>query len=100
MSNLPIQFTDGIIDASVHHGVVRITLGRVAEDGKPAPVGHLMVPLVQLPGVSNSLVALLRQIETRIKEAQQAQGAPNGTTASPAGAASDSIPGSFTFGGR
>jgi hypothetical protein len=98
MSTLPIQFADGIVDASVHHGVVRITLGRVAEDGKPAPVGHLMVPLVQLPGMSNSLVALLRQIEARIKEAQ-AQNTANGATA-PEGPAPDSIPGSFTFGGR
>ncbi|WP_431285354.1 hypothetical protein ACQW02_11360 [Humitalea sp. 24SJ18S-53] len=82
---LPMLFTDGVIDAQVMHGVARITLGQAGGDGKPQPVGQLIVPLGQLPVLANGLIALLKQIEAKVKEAQP-----------PAPAASE---GSFRFTG-
>lgn len=82
---------DGIADASVTHGVVRLTLAQTGPDGKPVPCGQLAVPLVQLPSFANSLLNLLKQVETRVKEQQAA--AP---TAAPT--AAQSVPGSFRFG--
>lgn len=92
MSDKPVQFADGVLDASVHYGVARITLARMGEDGKPHASGVLMVPLVQLPTLTNSLLALVRQIDAKIKEGQP-------QPASPA-AEAPAMPGSFTFGGR
>lgn len=92
MSDKPVQFADGVLDASVHYGVARITLARMGEDGKPAPSGMLMVPLVQLPAFTNSLLALVRQIDAKIKEGQPQAAA---TAAEP-----PAMPGSFTFGQR
>ncbi|RYJ00176.1 MAG: hypothetical protein EON47_14580 [Acetobacteraceae bacterium] len=84
-------FADGILDASVTHGVARMTLAQTGSDGKPVPCGQLVVPLVQLPSMANSLLGLLKQVETRMKEQQQA--------ASPeAGAPAPTVPGSFRFG--
>lgn len=70
-------FADGILEASVTHGVVRVTLAQTGSDGKPSPAGQLVMPLVQLPAFANGLVGLLRQVETRMREAQaqQQQGA-------------------------
>ncbi|TCZ57952.1 hypothetical protein [Roseicella aquatilis] len=68
----PTLFTDGILDASVSHGVARITLAQTQADGKPAPSGQLIVPLMQLPALVNGLATLLKQVETRMRE-QQAQ---------------------------
>lgn len=64
-------FADGILEASVTHGVARLTLAQTGPDGKPFPAGQLVLPLQQLPAFTNGLVGLLRQIETRMKEAQE-----------------------------
>jgi hypothetical protein len=44
-------FADGLLDASVTHGVARMTLAQTGPDGKPMAVGQLVMPLPQLPGV-------------------------------------------------
>lgn len=93
MSDKPVQFADGVLDASVHYGVARITLARMGEDGKPQASGVLMVPLVQLPTLTSSLLALVRQIDAKIKEAQP-------QAAATAAAEPPAMPGSFTFGAR
>lgn len=81
----PTIFTDGLLDASVQHGVVRLTLGRLGPDSKPIPSGLMVVPLTQLAGLTQGLAKLMQQIETKMKEA-----APPPET----------MPDSFTFGGR
>ena len=75
MTTGPTLFTDGILDASVTYGVARITLAQTQSDGKPVPAGQLVVPLMQLPAMVNGLAALLKQVETKMREqqAQQAQ---------------------------
>lgn len=78
-------FADGLLDASVQHGVVRLTLGRLGPDSKPVPAGLLVVPLVQMAALTQGMGRLMQQIEAKIKEA-----------APPAEPPSDS----FTFGGR
>ena len=83
-------FADGILDASVTHGVARLTLAQTGPDGKPAPAGQLIVPLVQLPGMANSLLGLLKQVDAKMKEQQ--------ATTPPAAAAGSEVPGSFRFG--
>jgi len=98
-TNSPVLFTDGVLEASVHYGVTRITLAQSGNDGKPAPCGQLLIPVVQLPAFANSLVALLKQIDAKVKQAQQAQqgaAAPGGAAAEPA---SPQTPGSFRFSG-
>ncbi|MBW8268545.1 hypothetical protein [Caldovatus aquaticus] len=95
-----ILFADGMLDASVVHGVVRITLAQSGAEGKPTPVGQLCVPLVQLPALANGLIALLRQVEARAREAQQRQvqepaAAPEGEDA----AMPAPPPGTFRFQG-
>jgi hypothetical protein len=96
-------FADGILDASVTHGVARLTLAQTGADGKPQPAGQLVVPLVQLPAFANGLMGLLRQVEQRMKEAQQAAGgngrpAP-GDAQGEAAPDTHTIPGAFRFGG-
>lgn len=97
MADKPTLFADGLMDASVHHGVARITLGQLGGDGKPQPCGQLVVPVGQLPLVANGLITLIRQLDQKAKEAQAAAPA-----AAPAGPESDAsaMPGTFTFGGR
>ena len=91
--NHTILFADAILDASVTHGVARLTMAQAGADGKPVPAGQLIVPLVQLPNLANSLLGLLKQVETKMKE-QQAQQA----TGPAAAAAAPTVPGSFRFG--
>lgn len=71
-SPLPTLFADGVVEANVTHGVARITLGQAGANGKPLPCGVLIVPLVQLPVVANGLLALLKQIDSKMKETQAA----------------------------
>lgn len=76
MPDVRTIFADGILDASVTHGVARLTLAQTGPDGKPVPAGQLIMPLSQLPAFTNGLVGLLKQLEAKIKEAQaQASGA-------------------------
>lgn len=96
-------FTDGILEASVTHGVVRITLGQAGPDGKPVPCGRLAIPLVQLPGFANGLLGLLRQVDSKLKEAQQAADpASQSRVAAALSAGGDnpapSVAGAFRFG--
>lgn len=72
----PTLFADGIKDAHVAHGVVRLTLAMLGTDGKPAPSGVLVMPLAQLAGFAQGILALTRQVETRIREAQTEAGQP------------------------
>ena len=90
MTDKPSQFADGILDASVNFGVARITLAQVGSDGKPVPSGILLVPVVQLPAFANGLLTLVKQIDTKMKEAQ-----PPAPAAEP-----QAMPQSFTFGQR
>lgn len=88
MTMIPTLFADGILDASVTFGVARLTLAQTGPDGKPMPAGQLVVPLMQLPTIVNGLSGLLKQVETKLREQQQAQ---------PAGAGSPEAPGAFRF---
>ncbi|WP_135466841.1 hypothetical protein [Crenalkalicoccus roseus] len=90
-------FADGILEASVTHGVVRLTLAQAGADGKPLPAGQLVMPLTQLPAFANGLVNLLRQVESKMKEAQ------GGGGQSPAGngggeGSPPNLSGAFRFG--
>ena len=89
MNGMPMIFADGLMEASVNHGVARLVLAQVGSEGKPFPVGQLTVPLAQLPALANGLMGLLKQIEARAREAAPA-----------AAAAPEPMPSAFTFGGR
>jgi hypothetical protein len=91
MANSPTIFADGIMEATVHHGVARLTLAQQGTDGKPLPAGQLIIPLAQLPHFTNGILGLMKQIESRMKEAQaqqQAAGEPD----------LSAVPGAFRFG--
>ena len=76
---LPTLFCDGIIEANVTHGVVRITLGQVMGDGKAVPCGQLILPLAQIAGTANAMTNLVKQVQERIQEASaKAQATPDG----------------------
>ena len=90
MTEKPTQFADGILDASVNFGVARITLAQLGSEGKPVPSGLLLVPVVQLPAFANGLLTLVKQIDSKMKEAQ-----PAAPAAEP-----PAMPQSFTFGQR
>lgn len=95
MANNSILFADGILEATVHHGVARLTLAQHGADGKPAPSGQLVLPLSQLPHFANSLLGLMKQIETRMKEAQAQQQQQQPGAAEPD---LTTVPGAFRFG--
>lgn len=65
-------FADRILDASVTAGVARLNLAQAGPEGQPIPAGQLIVPLMQLPALVNSMTALLKQVEAKMRE-QQAQ---------------------------
>ena len=93
-------FADGMLDATVTHGVARITLAQSGPDGKPQPVGQLCVPLVQLPALANGLIGLLKQVEAKAREVQQqrqAAGAPAANESE--GLPTATVPGAFRFQG-
>ncbi len=102
MPDVRTIFADGILDASVTHGVARLTLAQTGPEGKPVAAGQLVMPMSQLPGFANGLITLLRQIEAKVKEAQAQQGAAAGGGQGPAleggGGESPSEPGAFRFG--
>jgi TRAP-type C4-dicarboxylate transport system permease small subunit len=68
-----ILFADGVLEASVHVGVARVTLGQTGADGKPLACGQLAIPVAQLPAFVRSLQSLLQQFEAKRQQAQQAQ---------------------------
>jgi hypothetical protein len=67
-------FADGVLEATVRHGVARLTLAVQGGDGKPDATGLLVVPLAQLPALAGSLNRLLREVEAKTLAAQA--GAP------------------------
>lgn len=69
----PVVFADGIKDAHVANGVVRLTLAMLGGDGTPAASGVIVLPLTQLAGFANGVVALTRQVEAKVREAQAGQ---------------------------
>ena len=69
-SSAPVVFADGIKDAHVANGVVRLTLAMLGGDGKPAASGVIVLPLTQLAGFANGIVALTRQVDAKVREAQ------------------------------
>jgi hypothetical protein len=102
MPDVHTIFADGILDASVSHGVARLTLAQTGPDAKPMPAGQLVMPLSQLPGFANGLAMLLKQLEAKMKEAQAQQAGGGGGSAQPAGAATGAEPaavpgGAFRF---
>jgi hypothetical protein len=52
-------FADGLLDASVTHGVARLTLAQTGPDGKPMAVGQLVMP--QTNGVIERLFRTLKE---------------------------------------
>jgi hypothetical protein len=81
---LPTLFCDGIIEANVTHGVVRITLGQVMGDGKPVACGQLVLPLAQLAGTAHAMANLVKQVQERLQEAAKAQAATADSEQAPA----------------
>ncbi|MFC0387882.1 hypothetical protein [Muricoccus vinaceus] len=73
MAEPPTFFADGVMEATVRHGVARLTLAVQDGSGKPAPTGLLVVPLAQLPTLAGSITRLLREVETKAREAQAQQ---------------------------
>lgn len=96
MADARTIFADGILDASVTHGVARLTLAQTGPEGKPVAAGQLVMPLSQLPAFTNGLVGLLKQIEARVKEHQQTNGAAAPAPEAPA-SEPPSVPGAFRF---
>lgn len=100
MTSEPKIFADGVMEANVMNGVVRITLGQAGGDGKPVACGQLLVPLVQLPALTNGMINLVRQIEARVKEQSdkaRAAGQPDPNAAPAPGGDGAAMPTSFSF---
>lgn len=93
MAALPMIFTDGLLEASVQHGVARLVLGQIQVDGKPAASGQLCIPLAQLPGLAQALGAVVKQVEAKLREAQGPKPQAERVEA-------EALPGAFTFGER
>ena len=87
-------FADGLVEASVQHGVARLVMGQVQTDGTPKPSGQLCVPVAQLGALAKSLAAVVQQIEARLREAEARR------PAAEAAPAPEALPGAFTFGDR
>lgn len=90
MADLPTLFADGVVEATVRHGVARLKLAVQDGNGTPAPTGLLVVPLAQLPAVAGALARLLREVEAKAREAQPA---------APAAAEPVELPAAFRFQG-
>jgi hypothetical protein len=93
MAELPTLFADGVLEASIRHGVARLKLAVQDGDGKPSPSGLLVIPLAQLPGVAGTITRLLREVEAKAREAQAAAPAAGGE------ATPDEPPAAFRFQG-
>jgi hypothetical protein len=92
-------FADGMTEASVSHGVARITLAQSGTDGKPIAVGQLCIPLMQLPAFANGLLNLLKQVEARAKQASQQQAGGKGNEGQNGDVLPGPVPGAFRFSG-
>ena len=107
MAELPTLFADGVLEATVRHGVARLKLAVQDGNGTPSPTGLLVIPLAQLPAVAGTLARLLREVEAKAREAQGVQAAgpaaapapnPNAAPAPPQ-ADPDELPAAFRFQG-
>lgn len=76
-------FADGLAEATVRHGVARLSFATQGGDGKAVNSFTLALPLLQVANVANALVRLLRELEAKAKEARDAQ--TNGTAPAPSG---------------
>jgi len=96
MADLPTFFADGVLEASVRHGVARLKLAVQDGSGTPSATGLLVVPLTQLPALAGSITRLLREVEAKAKEAG-APAAPGGAAPAQPGPASEPPPAAFRF---
>ncbi|MBP0493003.1 hypothetical protein [Roseomonas indoligenes] len=76
MPDLPTLFADGVTEATVRHGVARLTLAVQDGKGQPLQTGILVVPLTQLPAVVGAMTRLLREVEAKSREATAAPQLP------------------------
>lgn len=98
MSSLPTLFTDGVLEAHVRHGMVRVTLGQTGSDGRGVPNGQLVLPLVQLPLMLQSLTKLLQELEARARQASAPPAQPPEDAPPPVTPGDHGVPGgAFRF---
>ena len=90
MADLPTLFADGVLEATVRHGVARLKLAVQDGSGAPSATGLLVVPLAQLPAIAGTLARLLREVEAKAREAP---------AATPAAAPVPEPPSAFRFEG-
>ena len=76
MPELPTLFADGVTEATVRHGVARLTMAVQDGKGQPASTGMLVVPLTQLPAVVGAMTRLLREVEAKAREVAAPAQAP------------------------
>jgi hypothetical protein len=86
MADLPTLFADGVVEASVRHGVARLKLAVQDGKGTPEATGLLVVPLTQLPAIAGALTRLLREVEAKAREGQPATPAAAAPEPEPAAA--------------
>ncbi|TPG53145.1 hypothetical protein EAH89_17685 [Roseomonas nepalensis] len=91
MPEIPTLFADGVLEATVRHGVARLTLAVQDGNGKPSATGLLVVPLAQLPAMAGSISRLMREVEAKARDVQAAAQAPE--------PAAPEAPAAFRFGG-
>ena len=70
MAEVPTFFADGVLEATVRHGVARLKLAVQDGNGKASATGLLVVPLAQLPSLAGSIARLMREVEAKAREAQ------------------------------
>jgi hypothetical protein len=78
-----VVFADVITNVSYAHGALRVSLGRQAGDQQIEDAGTLVLPISQAGQFVSSLAGSLKQLETKVREAQEQQRA-EATDATPA----------------
>jgi hypothetical protein len=68
-----IVFADVIRNVSYAHGALRISLGRQTGDQQIEDAGMLVLPISQAGHFVSSLTGSLKQLETKVREAQEQQ---------------------------
>ncbi len=76
MSDLPAVFADGLIQVSMANGVMRLTFGRQTGTNDTEPVGHLFLPIIQVPPTLQAIANALDQFRAE-QERQIPLGAPS-----------------------
>ncbi len=76
MADLPTLFADGVVEATVRHGVARFTLAVQDGKGQPVPTGLLAIPLNQMPAIAGAMNRLMREVEAKARENAGAVPAP------------------------